>query len=235
MKTIGVFTALPIEGRCLTSGKIVPDNTVAVNRHLLLRAGGMGRDNAETAARALVDANVDLLVSWGVAAALSESGRAGDLVLANTVIDSDGAHYAIKPEILQTLETFARRAGISSISGALVEADRVLDSVDDKIRLHRNTGALAADMESATVAGIAGKAQIPFLAIRVISDDLQVSIPRAVTRNMDANGHLKMAGLLFALCRHPGNLAGLVRLAQAFKKARQTLTQCAGYLKPASD
>lgn len=231
MKTIGVFTALPIEGRCLTSGKIVPDNNVAVNRHLLLRAGGMGRNNAETAARALVDAKVDLLVSWGVAAALSETGRAGDLVLTDTVIDSVGGRYTVRPEILQTLEIFARRAGISSISGALVESKRVLDCSEDKIRLHRESGALATDMETAAVAGVADNAHIPHLAIRVISDELHTSVPRAVTRNMNADGHLKMVRMLFDLCRQPRDLTALVRLAQSFKKARRTLIRCAGYLK----
>lgn len=235
MKTIGVVAALPGEGRCLTRTLPKPDSTRKVNDHLLLRVSGMGRENARAAAQALVREKADLLISWGVAAALDDALRAGDLILANSVVDNDGRKSAVHPDILRTLTVFSERARIATGTGMITTTDQVLYSPAAKQRLQQQTGAIAADMESAAVAAVAAEAGVGFLPVRVISDDRNTTIPASVTRNMDAQGKVRVSGLLFALFCHPGDIRSMLALARGFKRALATLVRCAGFLRSAAE
>ena len=79
-------------------------------------------------------------------------------------------------------------------------------------------------MESAALAFTAEQAGLPFVAIRVISDTLDQTLPSSVLSAYDRSGHLKMWRLLRGLVQHPEELLGWVRLTTSLRKARKTLT-----------
>ncbi|MCG8324475.1 MAG: hypothetical protein MI673_03085 [Thiotrichales bacterium] len=231
MNKIGVIAALPLEARCLASGRINTSETIHIDPHIRLTVSGVGPAKSQQAAKRLLDESVTHLVSWGVAAALDYRIRAGDVVLAEQVLDTHGRILRTDPVLLEALREHCKRTELQARTGPITETTDILDSSDQKNSLHQSTGAIAADMESAAIAAVAFEAGIPFLPIRVISDDVSIPIPAAVTRNMDADGNVKLPGLLLALLRQPSALPVLITLARGFKRARWTLGRCAGLLR----
>ncbi|MDX1519527.1 MAG: hypothetical protein R3318_05345 [Gammaproteobacteria bacterium] len=231
MNKIGVIAALPVEARCLYPETIPQNRSVDLGHGVSLRVAGVGQENARQAANAFIGDQVSLLVSWGVAAALVDDAATGSLVLADRVIGDSGRVFEVRPEILGTLKLFADKASLETVTGSLAECHEILTGQEDKQRLHGKTGAVAADMESAAIASAATQAGLPFLCVRAISDDVNTDIPPSVSVNMRPSGNINLAGLLKSLVMKPSDLRELVRLARAFKRARGTLIQCAGYFK----
>lgn len=232
MNKIGVISALSIEGRCLFPRHAPVGESVHVGNQVYLRIGGIGHENASKAAADFINEEVNLLVSWGVAAALGNATKAGDLVLAEQILDISGQPYPVQPAALQALKYFSEQAGLTTQSGNITETTGVLATETSKSELHQQTGAIAADMESAAIASAASRAKIPFLAVRVISDDAHTPIPHAISKNMDTFGRMNIPGLFVSLCFQPAEIMSLVRLARGFKQARYTLARCSSFFKP---
>ena len=85
-------------------------------------------------------------------------------------------------------------------------------------------------MESAAVAQLAKQAQIPFIAIRSIVDPAKLNLPEAINYAMTDSGVVSIAKLTRYLCRHPGELPGLIILGLHFKAASKTLQYLARQL-----
>ena len=125
--------------------------TVQVDDNVLLVRCGIGRARAERAARALLEAGADALISWGTAAAVSPDLSHGDLVLPREVLTRDGRRFSVDDSWCDRLEKILEPHG-GCHAGTVAEADGVLANADDKLRLHNLSGALIADMESAAIA-----------------------------------------------------------------------------------
>ena len=67
-------------------GKLPARQPVRLNERTFLILSGMGRDRAKRAAQTLVEENMDCLVSFGTAGALSPALRPGDLVLPQEIV-----------------------------------------------------------------------------------------------------------------------------------------------------
>ncbi len=89
----GIVVALPEELTTLTSKKIDKGRCVFIADKLLVAYSGAGPVNAQAAAELLASKGATRLISWGCAAALSETLKPGDLILADKLIDADNARY----------------------------------------------------------------------------------------------------------------------------------------------
>jgi adenosylhomocysteine nucleosidase len=105
------------------------------------------------------------------------------------------------------------------LSGTLVSQSHAVASLADKARLCRETGAAACDMESAAVGAAARRAGVPLLVVRAVADPADSALNKLALQALDAGGELRLAALLGGLCRRPGDLAGLLRLASCFRAA----------------
>ena len=94
----GIVVALPEELSTLTSKKIDKGCCVFITDTIVLAYSGAGADNARAASELLIAQGATRLISWGCAAALSESLKPGDLVLADTLIDAEGTQIGIHPD-----------------------------------------------------------------------------------------------------------------------------------------
>ena len=108
-------------------------------------------------------------------------------------------------------------------SGTITEVSNILISSEEKAEIHNATDAVAADMESAAIAAVATNANIDFLAIRVISDDVTIRIPDAVLRYTNCYGQPEQPGFIFEILCHPVQIKLLIRLARGFRSATNTL------------
>ncbi len=182
----------------------------------------MGSPCAARAAAGLIqEEGVSALVSWGCAAGLHPRATAGRLVLPTEVLAGDGA-FAVDLDWHQRLVDELHRQMPVEV-GALAESPRVADSLQRKQSLFDETGAFAADMESAAIARIAARCGAKFLVVRAVADSARAPVPACAVDAVGANGRVRLARLAAALGARPHDIVPLVRLGAAFHRARRTL------------
>ncbi|MGN0469264.1 MAG: 5'-methylthioadenosine/S-adenosylhomocysteine nucleosidase [Acutalibacteraceae bacterium] len=146
---------------------------------------GIGKVNAANAAAALIySCKVDAILNAGLSGAIS-SVRREDIVAGSEYIECDfdlraiGYDLAVKPdgEIYihkadeKLLSTVLSLDEYNIKKGRLGTGDLFLTDKDKKAEFKALFSLTAFDMESAAIACICGKNDIPFLSIRKISDD----------------------------------------------------------------
>ena len=105
-------------------------------------------------------------------------------------------------------------------SGRILSVGRMIAGAGEKKQLGRTFNAVAVDMESAAIARVCAEHDVPFGAIRAISDTVDEDLPKAVTRFYDADGDLQVVHIIAELVKHPSLWKTLSRL--------QTQTAAAG-------
>jgi hypothetical protein len=101
-----------------------------------------------------------------------------------------------------------------------------------KSRLHKNTGAVAVDMESHLAARLAAQHDLPFVAMRVIADPAHRLLPQAALVGMRADGRADLPAVLRAVARRPRSLLALLRVAADAAAARTVLSRRRSALGP---
>ena len=179
----------------------------------LVEVGGVGFRRAEGAAQRLVEQGATALVSWGMAGGLDPDLRSGTVVFPEAVIEASGSRIETDREWRDRLAIKAAASAAFSTS-TLLEARRVITCPEEKSRLYHQTGAGAADMESAGVGRVATGIGIPWIAVRVVLDTAAVRLPEAALQAFDEGGRLQM-GVLLRLVTSPGIWWSLVVLGWA--------------------
>lgn len=173
----------------------------------LLAIGGIGRDAGTRAAQVVVrEAGPALLISAGLAGALTPSLKPGTVVRVREVIDeATGERY----------ETVGGDA-------VLVSALRVAGTMG-KRRLAASYSASAVDMEGAAVARVAKQHGIPFVAVKAISDELEFPMP-PVSGFVTPQGKLRSAALAGYVAVRPKWWVPTIRLALNSRRASENLS-----------
>jgi adenosylhomocysteine nucleosidase len=203
-------------------GAVPPLSELAVlGDGAILAVSGIGLVAAAAAARALVDAGVTALMTFGMAGGLDPALQAGSVVLPCELISADGTRFAASRSWRERVA--AAISPLRAVSeGNLLTSARAIDTPADKTAAFRATGAAAVDMESAAVAAIAGNHNLPFIAVRVIVDTAADMLPRVVV-NASRAGRVHIGRLIAGLVVAPGEIAALIRLAQRYRIAMRSL------------
>lgn len=144
-----------------------------------------------------------IILSCGIAGALAPSLQPGDVV-----IDGD----AMVAERLAEVVPHAHR-------GMIVGNDAIAATVTEKRLLRERTGALAVDMESHVAARVALRRDLPFAALRVISDRAEDDLPPAALVGMRPDGGMALGAVLASLARAPRQLPALIRTGRQADQA----------------
>ena len=167
------------------------------SKRVLLAISGMGILNAHNMARILVkNFPLSLIISTGTAGALQPKLQSGDIVLANQLFISKSndqgncnANNIIKKAIsVYQVENNLIQLSLKAIEatmlrhkiGSFLTVDKVITQIAEKRMLGNNLDCIAVEMESAAIAEIAKESELPFLAIRSISDSMQDNIDKAM-------------------------------------------------------
>ncbi|MFI5248915.1 MAG: hypothetical protein ACHQTF_03050 [Gemmatimonadales bacterium] len=227
--TVGVVAALPAELQSLLHATAAVGETRPVNSRVRAQAGGIGPAAAHRAAASLVADGASALVSWGFAAGLDPALHPGTLVISRQleppVPGAPGAATAAAAAWAARLSTRLRDL-VPLVNGTIACPDHVVRTAAEKRTLGAS-GAVAADMESAAVAAVAAAAGIPWLALRVLVDTVDILMPQAVATAIDSSGRFEMPRFFCALIRRPMDLASLPALASAYRRAMRTLATVA--------
>ena len=233
----GIVVALPEELSTLTAKKIAKGQVVFISETIIVAYSGAGASNASAAAQLLIAKGATRLMSWGCAGALSQNINSGDLVLANSLLDSYG-DLSISQSISSVWHSNTHQQLSKTITvhcGLLVESLDIVSTSTAKQALHQETGALAVDMESVAVAKIALQHAKPYLVIRSIVDPVYLDLPRAISQSLNAQGEVVMRQLLWHIVRNPNEIPALIKLGRHFNAAKNTLKVIAKQLDSLTD
>ena len=206
-----IIAALPREVKELVRGWQVhrlPNRTVVyTNDFAVVACAGMGPARATLAVQAAMSLKpVTALLSVGLAGACDPSLQVGDIVRAGVIVDTQSGERYSNPEF----------------DHVLVSAPAIA-SVKEKRRLYESYLASAVDMEAATVARIARGHDLPFKAIKAISDDAGFEL-QELGRFVTHDGQFREAAFAAYSIPRPRLWSKLVGLAGNSKRAIQSLS-----------
>lgn len=182
-----------------------------------IHVSGMGADAASALAERLTVRPLRGVIATGFCGALTPSLRVGDVIVGEQVIhENTGRAFDADPLLLAAAE--GRR-------GTIVSAEGIARTPADRAALH----GLAVDLESAALARAAHDAEIPFLAIRAVSDRYRDHIPD-IAGMLDHVGRPNRRRLALFVVRHPRDLPRLGRLAHGANRAGHALAGHVGAL-----
>jgi hypothetical protein len=139
----------------------------------------------------------------GLAGGLDPSLRVGDVVI-------DDCPTGLLPDVAH------RRGGIHT-------AEHLIATTTEKAALFAQTRALAVDMETWIVRTLAQREDIPFVAVRAISDGFDEALDPTILKLVDGFGRPRPAAIAATLLRRPALIAPLRRLGAASHLAAENL------------
>lgn len=207
-----IIAALPREVKPLVRGwqeHRLPGKIIAyTNDVAVVACAGMGAARAVLAVQAAFSLKpVTALLSVGLAGACDPSLQVGDIVRAGVVVDAGTGERFTNELFTQTLITASAVA-----------------SVREKQRLYASYQASAVDMEAATVAWLAQAHNMPFQAIKAISDVASFEM-QELARFATNDGQFREAAFAMHAAVRPQSWPKLFALAGNSKRAVQSLTK----------
>ena len=170
----------------------------------------------------LQDQQFDCLISAGFAGALTDDLEVGDVLLAKN---------------FSTIDLGARWSSLSTLPIHLADMSTVsalIDSSKERMKLARESGAGAVDMETEFIARACAAQGIPLLSLRVISDTPRELFPAPANVLFDLElQQTRMLKLATHLLAHPGRVPGLVQFARRIASARKILARALLEIVPA--
>lgn len=210
--------------RCLRRGKFI-----FLTNDVILVYSGAGAQNARKAAELAISKGATQLISWGCAGALHHELKMGDLVLADSLLDSDGTQTPVNAAWHEHAKTILG-ADVTVYKGALFNSHDVVSTAQEKQAIYEKTGALALDMESYAIAQAAQHYALPFLAIRAIADPASMDLPIALSNALNEEGEVDISKIIFSLARNPKEIPHLIQIGQYFQIAKRKLSLVAEQL-----
>ncbi len=178
---IAVVFALPIEAGgtidllsesvTLRGSNYVEHVGILDSRPVTVLETGVG---IEASARAVADMLLvrkpQWVISVGFAGGLDAVAKQGDLVMADTIVDTTGQQ--LKVGLKMSTEAMP---GVHS--GRLLTVDKLINDPEEKQSLGQEHNAIACDMETMAVAQECREHETRFLSVRIISDSAGQQLP----------------------------------------------------------
>lgn len=233
MKRVAFVCAMPMEMRPLKRKLSLKKTVIKAlevyagsldDRPVVAIVTGIGSVLAGRGVERLLEIfDIEHVIVVGITGAVENETPIGTLVLPAVVVNgATGAEYRPK------------QLGGGKTRGTMWTSDELITDLDVISRLRAN-GVVALDMETAAVAEVCQRRNIPWSVFRAVSDRAtEVSLDDDVFQliNRDGTFNLKMIGRFFA--KHPGRLPALARVARDARLAAERAAAAAitAFLQP---
>jgi adenosylhomocysteine nucleosidase len=227
---VGIVAALPIEvgplvlrimdvRKYASKGQTIVEGQLAGKLVALVQTGP-GRARAQRGAERLIDGHRPRwVVSAGFAGSLNPQIPRNSVLLPIEVTNVEGRRFATGwPAGAQPPATVERR-------GRLLTVDEVILKAEEKARLRREHDADLVDMESSSVAALCGERSVPFLSVRVVSDDATTDLPPEILSIMGESGSYRIGAAIGAIWKRPASLKDLLGLREQAADAADRLAK----------
>jgi hopanoid-associated phosphorylase len=169
------------------------------------------------------------VISFGIAGGLDPLLEPGDVVVATAVIAEERA-WKVPATVVSAMADRVRASGIAVTQGSLVGVDEPILLPTAKAAVHRETDAIAVDMESHIGAAYAADNKLPFAAIRVISDPAVRALPPLAKKALKPDGRVDFGAVLTGIARAPSDISSLIRAGGDAGRAFAGLRRCRRFL-----
>ncbi len=211
----------------LEDGRHTHHMPITEGLELIIVRSGLGYKNAYSASHWLISQGVSRLMSLGISGGLDPGLKPGILVVADKVLNLNNGRvvnvWHEKTTVCQQAQKFLDDQGLIARIGAVLTVPRPVLSLRDKKAQFNISRALTADMESAAVALVATRNQLPFFGMRVVCDPARQAISREIGDLINQSGKIKILSLLNCLLMHPNLTAEFFHLAKQYRTAMTTL------------
>jgi adenosylhomocysteine nucleosidase len=183
------------------------------SRRILIALIGMGEADAVENTQTIFDHfRLKAFILSGYGGALAAPLKVGQVVVANNYSNDAVLGF------LRMLSGFD--------FANFCTANEIVGTAQQRDFYARESGAQVVDMETEAVAGVVSQSQIPFLAVRVISDDYQQVLPTgALAAGFDPHqGRATPLRLLGYLIAHPREFGPFQKFVRGLSSARRNLT-----------
>ncbi|MDQ7784045.1 MAG: hypothetical protein RDU20_14270 [Desulfomonilaceae bacterium] len=155
-------------------GKAIYREAFFEGHTLSIVRSGIGPDKAAAAVRNL-HVRPSAIICAGTAGGLVPDLRFGHVIISAETVSADlpGNPVAWSGPLTAAAEKACGKEGIPFKTARLATVRKPVFRREDRENLHKSTGALAVDMESHAVGLEALRLGIPFVSLRVISDDVE--------------------------------------------------------------
>lgn len=186
---------------------------------------GVGREAMRNAITYCVENQKPaLLVNIGYAGGLDPHLHAGDIVIADSLVD-EPTEKSWKPDdgLVKRSASIAESCDIRHRVGRIVTVEKSINTPHQKAFIGTRFEAIACDMESAIFAEVAIGAGIPFIVARSILDPLDTVLPE-IPKEAVPDGETCIGPLLSHFKTRPKDLLMLPRYSYLANLARISMT-----------
>ena len=228
---LGVTVALPQEAHALfgklgwgRSGGFLTRVERFQDILVLVVISGQGQARARKAAGFLLESDPLLVMNLGVAGGLVEELCSGDLIIPGLLSDHNSTKE-LDTLVKRRLDRLLKSLGIGFQDGLLVTCSETVDSPAAKTALHRETGAVAVDMEAFGISSACAAAGVPVYVVKAVTDSLSQVIPKAITSCLSETGRINFLRLALTILSRPWLIPRLFEMQKSFKTAVYSLEQ----------
>jgi adenosylhomocysteine nucleosidase len=184
---------------------------------IVLLTGVGGRRAWAEATKVIWDGNVDVCISSGLAGALREKHRPGDVLAAKEIHATNWEKVIPSDSALLKIAT----ACGAKLVDAFHSVDRVLVHSSEKFELGAKADAVEMESGDIMLEAIAFGARV--IAIRAISDAVEEDLPVDFNRVMSESGEVSLTKILSQAAAHPGSIPALIRFGWQSRNAAEKL------------
>jgi adenosylhomocysteine nucleosidase len=201
---------------------------ILAGKDVLLVVTGIGEKRAKTSAQYILENfPVSVLVSSGFAGALNDKVCVGDIAIYKTLRCEQCREVSAGKPLQTNLTLLAdctksdQDCHIQFLSCRGVSVSRVCATPQGKSKLGCDSGADVVDMESFWIGQIAAERNVPFIAVRSISDSVDDDL--SFLAHVTDGGQVKPLKALGYFMHHPSHLRTVAVLLTNGRKAGKNL------------
>ena len=206
---IGIVVGLKSEKRTLSS------------KYNLFVESGYGK-KAYNAAKRVINQNVDLIVSFGLAGSMTAKLKNSEIIIPKVILSK-----GLKSKKTSTFSNnyFKKKSKENIISDVkLFTSEKILNNNSRSLKVD------AVDMEAGYVLKAAQEHKVPFTSVKVIFDDLDNPIPNFLVTSINEDGELKIWDLMFEILKNPLRIKNLLKMNKIYKRSMHKLKIAASQL-----
>ncbi len=166
--------------------------------------------NAYMATKKLIIQNVDLIVNFGFAGALSNNLKNCDILIPKKICNED---LSLKSNSNFLSIYFKKKINEKVKTENLLTSKKILKKIS------RDKKVSAVDMEAFYAYKAASERKIPFVSIKVIFDDSENPIPEFIIKSLNSEGNLRYIQLFLELLARPLDVFRLIKINKLYRKS----------------
>lgn len=196
---IGIIGAMKIEIEKINSmienksvekfGIVEYTSGILFGKQVVTSVCGIGKVNAAICAQTMIlKYSPEVIINTGVGGSLSRELKIGDIVVAESLVEhdmdtspvGDPVGYisglklinipADKSTVEKLIEGISTLKDIKAVKGVIASGDQFIADPATKDRIMRNFGAIACEMEGASIGHVCYASSVPFAVVRAVSD-----------------------------------------------------------------